>query len=128
MKKVKEVIVEVVKLGRPVNENSVRQIRLKELESKRLSGELKKGRPVKEDSVRQLKLKELENKKLNGEIKKGRPVNENSERQKRLKELESKRELGLVKRGRPKKVVEEVVEEGTEDVKLFFSTMRNPFI
>jgi hypothetical protein len=78
MKSVKEVIVEVVKLGRPVNENSVRQLRLKELESKRLSGELKKGRPVNENSVRQL----------------------------RLKELESKRELGLIKRGRPKLVKE----------------------
>ena len=78
MKKVKEVIVEVVKLGRPVNENSARQLRLKELESKR----------------------------VNGEIKKGRPVNENSVRQIILKELESKRELGLVKRGRPKLIKE----------------------
>ena len=49
-------------------------------------------------------VKELENKRVNGELKKGRPVNENSERQKRIKELESKRELGLVKRGRPKTV------------------------
>jgi hypothetical protein len=35
-----------VKLGRPVNENSVRQLRLKELELKRSNGELKRGRPV----------------------------------------------------------------------------------
>ena len=45
MKKVKEVIVEVIKLGRPVNENSVRQLRLKELESKRELGLVKRGRP-----------------------------------------------------------------------------------
>jgi len=74
MKKVE--VIEVKKLGRPVNENSVRQLRLKELELKR----------------------------SNGELKLGRPVNENSERQKRLKELESKRELGLLKRGRPKMI------------------------
>jgi hypothetical protein len=36
-----------VRLGRPVNENSVRQLRLKELELKRSNGELKRGRPVK---------------------------------------------------------------------------------
>ena len=67
---------EVKVLGRPVNENSVRQLRLKELELKRSNGELKRGRPVESDSVRQL----------------------------RIKELESKRELGLVKRGRPKMI------------------------
>ena len=36
---------EVKKLGRPVNENSVRQLRLKELELKRELGLLKRGRP-----------------------------------------------------------------------------------
>jgi len=51
MKKVE--VIEVKKLGRPVNENSVRQQRLKELESKRKNGELKLGRPIKEDSERQ---------------------------------------------------------------------------
>ena len=65
---------------------------------------LKRGRPVNENSERQLRIKELESKRVNGELKKGRPVNENSERQKRIKELESKRELGLVKRGRPKMI------------------------
>ena len=44
---------EVKKLGRPVNENSVRQLRLKELELKRSNGELKRGRPVVENSERQ---------------------------------------------------------------------------
>jgi hypothetical protein len=49
--------VKSVKLGRPVNENSVRQLRLKELELKRSNGELKRGRPVVENnSERQLRL------------------------------------------------------------------------
>jgi len=101
MKKVNEV--KSVKLGRPVNENSVRQIRLKELELKRSNGELKRGRPVDTTSERQLRLKiQAINKTLG--IGQGRPVNPNSVRQLRLKELESKRELGLVKRGRPKMI------------------------
>jgi hypothetical protein len=93
-----------------------------------MKNEIKKlGRPVNENSVRQQRLKELEFKKENGLLKKGRPVNENSVRQKRLKELESKRELGLVKRGRPKKVEVENIED-VEEVKLIFSEMRNPFL
>ena len=36
-----------VKLGRPVNVNSKRQIRLRELEEKRKNGTLKLGRPKK---------------------------------------------------------------------------------
>jgi hypothetical protein len=35
-----------VQLGRPVNPNSVRQIRLAELESRKVNGTLKLGRPV----------------------------------------------------------------------------------
>jgi hypothetical protein len=88
--------VKSVKLGRPVNVNSVRQLRLKELELKRSNGELKRGRPVNENSVRQLRISELENKRV-GELKLGRPVNENSVRQLRIKELNEKRELGLVR-------------------------------
>ena len=95
---------EVKVLGRPINKNSVRQIRLNELELKRSNGELKLGRPVNENSERQFRLRlQAVNKQLG--IGKGRPVNVNSVRQIRLKELESKRELGLVKRGRPKKEV-----------------------
>jgi len=91
------------KRGRPINENSVRQQRLKELESKRELGLLKKGRPINEDSNRQKRIKDLEERKSNKTFKLGRPVNENSDRQKRLKELNEKREQGLLKRGRPKK-------------------------
>ena len=61
------------KRGRPVNENSVRQQRLAELEEKRANGELRKGRPVNENSVRQMRLKEIEERKLNGTFKLGRP-------------------------------------------------------
>ena len=98
------------KRGRPVVENSVRQLRLKELEEKRLNGELKRGRPVDEESVRQKRINEIKLKKESGEFKLGRNINPESERQKRLKELEFKRENGLLKRGRPKTIkVEEVV-------------------
>jgi hypothetical protein len=74
-----------------------------------MKNEVKKlGRPVNENSDRQKRIKELEFKREQGLLKRGRPVNENSERQKRIKELESKRELGLVKRGRPKKIGNEI--------------------
>ena len=104
----KKVVENSVKLGRKVNPNSVRQIRLKELEMKKELGLLKRGRPVVENSERQIRLKKQLENKLNG-VKQGRPVNPNSERQKRLNELNMKRELGLVKRGRPSKVVTDEV-------------------
>ena len=101
MKKVEEVKV----LGRPVNPNSARQIRLAELEAKRSNGELKRGRPVNESSERQARLKKQAENKANG-LGKGRPVNPNSARQLRLAELKAKAELngGVVKRGRPAQV------------------------
>ena len=76
------------KLGRPVDPNSPRQQRLKEIEERRANGEIKKGRPIKEGSNRQLRLAELEAKRLNGELRKGRPVNSESKRQQRIKDLE----------------------------------------
>ena len=93
-----------VKLGRPVNPNSARQIRLAELEAKRSNGELKRGRPVNENSERQFRLKM---KAIGLTLGQGRPVNPNSARQIRLAELKAKAELngGVVKRGRPAKVV-----------------------
>lgn len=94
----------VVKRGRRVNENSVRQQRLKELEIKRMNGELKRGRPINSESARQQRLNELESKRINGELKLGRPVNENSVRQMRLKDLEERRLNGTLKRGRPKMI------------------------
>lgn len=106
--------VEGVKTGRPVNPNSARQIRLKELEAKRKNGELKRGRPVVEGSARQLRLKELEAKRKNGELQLGRPVDPTSARQKRLAELEAKRKNGELKRGRPSKAqpVEDAINNG----------------
>ena len=108
MKEVNEV--KSVKLGRPVNANSVRQIRLAELEAKRSNGELKRGRPVDSTSERQFRLKiQAINKQL-GIGGQGRPINPNSARQIRLNELAAKAELngGVVKRGRPTKVTDEV--------------------
>ena len=110
VKNVKTVEVKGIKTGRPVNPNSARQLRLKELEMKRTNGELRRGRPVVADSERQLRLKQQAENKANG-IGQGRPVNPNSARQIRLAELEAKAKLngGVVKRGRPAMIkVEEV--------------------
>lgn len=92
------------KRGRPVDTNSVRQVRLAELEAKRANGELRRGRPVETDSARQIRLAELEAKKASGEFKLGRPVDTSSARQIRLAELEAKRASGELRRGRPAKV------------------------
>jgi hypothetical protein len=108
MTKVNEV--KGIKTGRPVNPNSVRQIRLAELEAKRSNGELKRGRPVDTTSARQFRLQiQAINKQL-GIGGQGRPINPNSARQIRLNELAAKAELngGVVKRGRPTKVTDEV--------------------
>jgi hypothetical protein len=97
------------KRGRPINPDSVRQVRIAELEEKRANGELKKGRPIKADSARQMRLVELETKRLNGELKKGRPVNGESARQKRIAEMEAKKAAngGVMPLGRPKVVINE---------------------
>ena len=107
-KNVEVVVKEVAQKGRPVNPDSARQKRLKELAEKRKNGELKRGRPVVENSDRQKRLKELEAKRKNGELKKGRPSNPNSARQRRLAELEAKKVAngGKMPLGRPKSKVE----------------------
>ena len=93
---------EVKQLGRPVNPNSIRQIRLAELAAKKASGECKQGRPVNPNSERQARLAKQAENKANG-LGQGRPVNPNSARQMRLAELKAKAEIngGQVKRGRP---------------------------
>ena len=98
MTKVKEV---TVQLGRPVNPNSVRQIRLAELESRKVNGTLKLGRPVNPDSASQKRLVELEAKRKDGSLMRGRPVNPNSTHQIKLRELAERRANGEVKQGRP---------------------------
>ena len=96
---------EVKQLGRPVNVNSARQIRLAELAAKKANGELKRGRPVNPNSERQVRLEKQAANKVLG-VGQGRPVNPNSARQLRLAELKAKAELngGAVKRGRPAQV------------------------
>ena len=109
-------VVEIKQLGRPVNPNSARQVRLAELAAKKAAGELKKGRPVDETSARQKRLAELEAKRQNGELKRGRPVKEGSARQIRLAELAAKAAAngGTVKRGRPAKVKSVGTDEAVE--------------
>ena len=110
---VEVVNVEVKTLGRKINPNSARQLRLAELALKKANGTLKKGRPVVEDSARQKRLAELDAKRSNGELRRGRPINNTSVRQQRLAELEAKKAAngGVIKHGRPAKVkIEEVVD------------------
>lgn len=93
-KNVETTIVEVVEtkqLGRPVNPNSVRQQRLKEIAEKREQGLIKRGRPVVAESKRQQTLKVREEKVKNGiELKRGRPINPESNRQVKLAKQVSK--------------------------------------
>jgi hypothetical protein len=91
-------------LGRPVNPNSERQKRLKEIEEKRAQGLIKRGRPVVEGSAHQQKLAaQAERKEANGgEARRGRPVDPNSPRQQRLAAQAAKVAAGVeIKRGRP---------------------------
>ena len=93
-------------LGRPVNENSVRQIRLKEIAEKRAQGLIKRGRPVNENSKNAAKQKARQEKLAAGIVlKRGRPVNETSARQQRLNDLAERKANGTLKLGRPKQQV-----------------------
>jgi hypothetical protein len=97
------------KLGRPVNPNSVRQIRLAEIAAKREAGLIKRGRPSVAGSANQMKQMERMAKMLSGvELKRGRPSNPESARAKRLADLEARRANGTLKLGRPKAIVIEV--------------------
>ena len=112
---VNEVKLEVVKQkGRPINENSPRQLRLKQQEERKLQGiELKKGRPVSENSNRQQRLA------LKGTLPLGRPVSETSARQMKLNRINEMKLNGTYKLGRPKMIKETVeveVEEETVDI------------
>jgi hypothetical protein len=105
-------------LGRPVNENSARQIRLKEIQAKREAGLIKRGRPSVPGSMNQMKQLERFAKTLSGvEIKRGRPTNPESARAKRIADLESRRASGTLKLGRPKAVVIEVPTKAKTKVK-----------
>jgi hypothetical protein len=96
-------------LGRPVNENSARQIRLKEIQAKREAGLIKRGRPSVPGSANQMKMYERNFKIQQGlDIKRGRPTNPESARAKRIADLEARRANGTLKLGRPKAIVIEV--------------------
>jgi hypothetical protein len=90
--------------GRPINPDSPRQQRLREMEERRLNGsDVKRGRPVNPDSVRQHRLATMNTGVL------GRPVNPDSARQQRLALK------GTLPLGRPKKVNVDVEAEISED-------------
>jgi hypothetical protein len=105
-------------LGRPVNENSARQIRLKEIQAKREAGLIKRGRPSVPGSKNSIK-QEIRSMKqsLGLDIKRGRPVNKFSVRQTRLNDLEARRANGTLKLGRPKAVQIEVPTKAKTKVK-----------
>lgn len=96
-------------LGRPVNMNSARQIKLAELAIKRESGLIKRGRPIDPNCKNAIK-REIKSMKLSiGYIdKRGRPSNPESARAKRIADLESRRINGTLKLGRPKMVIVEI--------------------
>lgn len=105
------------KLGRPVNENSARQIRLKEIAEKRAQGLIKRGRPANENSKNAAKVKARQEKLAAGIVlKRGRPVNETSARQQRLNDLAERRANGTLKLGRPKQQVTIEVPSKTKKV------------
>jgi hypothetical protein len=93
------------KLGRPVNQNSARQIRLAEQAALRAAGLIKRGRPAVEGSTNQAKLQRRTELAALGLAtgERGRPTNPNSERQQRLAMLAEKRANGTLKLGRPAK-------------------------
>ena len=105
-------------LGRPVNMNSARQIRLAEIKVKREAGLIKRGRPIIPLSNNQFKKEcRLLKESLGIEIKRGRPVDRNSARAKRMADLESRRASGTLKLGRPKAIVVEVPTKAKTKVK-----------
>jgi beta-lactam-binding protein with PASTA domain len=123
--------VKTIQLGRPVNKNSERQKRLKDLEKRRKDGTLKLGRPVNVDSVRQKRLVEIENRRNNGEvIKRGRPKGSGVKVSKeKAVEISSKRfKVEMSVNGEtknysklfktPKSAIKEMKEVGIKDYKL----------
>ena len=137
--------IEVKVLGRKINENSARQIRLRENEEKRAQGLIKRGRPVIEGSESQVKklrqqikvdlgytlrrgrpviegsesqIKKLrQQEKVNNgvELRRGRPANSESKHYQRVKDLETRRMNGTLKLGRPKS--DDIVVKVTSKVK-----------
>ena len=110
--------IEVKVLGRKINENSARQIRLAEIATKREAGLIKRGRPSVPGSANQMKMYERNFKIQQGvELKRGRPTNPESARAKRIADLEARRANGTLKLGRPKAIVVEVPTKAKTKVK-----------
>ena len=74
----------IIMRGRPVNQNSARQQRLRQMVPGR-----ERGRPVNQNSARQRRLRQM----VPGS-ERGRPVNQNSARHKRLRQIVPGRERG----------------------------------
>jgi len=107
-----------VQLGRPVNPNSARQIKLAEIQAKREAGLIKRGRPSVPGSMNAIKSEmRLMKQALGLDIKRGRPVNPESARAKRIADLEARRASGTLKLGRPKAIVIEVPVKAKAKVK-----------
>jgi len=89
------------------------------LNEKRENGTLKLGRPVNVNSVRQVEIERKNINRENGIELRGRKVNPNSVRQIRLAELELKRSNGELKRGRPSKnqIVQDAINDGLIEMK-----------
>jgi hypothetical protein len=105
-------------LGRPVNMNSARQIRLAEIQANREAGLIKRGRPSVPGSANQMKMYERNFKIQQGlDVKRGRPTNPESARAKRIADLEARRANGTLKLGRPKAVVVEVPVKAKSKIK-----------
>jgi hypothetical protein len=104
--------------GRKINLQSARQIRLAEMEARRVDGEIKRGRPVNPTSPWFVRQAELTAKREVGELKLGRAINPNSARQIRLAKK------GTLPLGRPKSTkieevpTDEVVVEDEVDVEI----------
>jgi hypothetical protein len=96
------VVVEAPTLGRKINPESIRQIRLAEMEARKVDGVIKRGRPSNPESIWFKRQAELNSKRdENGVMTLGRQINPDSARQKRLALK------GTLPLGRPKAVVVE---------------------
>jgi hypothetical protein len=96
---VKQVTVsELKQLGRPVNPNSVRQVKIQERLLKKEAGLLKRGRPIVGNSKRQETLQKRADKVNSGiDLKPGRPININSKRQIELAKKNNSDVVELIK-------------------------------
>jgi len=113
---VKQIPMKKASPGRPVNKNSVRQIRLADIAERKENGTFgRTGRPINPNSVNQAKVRATAERVANGEvITRGRPIDKTSARQVFLDDIAERKANGTYKLGRPagtKNKVVEIVEE-----------------